>query len=242
VNGSNTISFESKDTDWKIVKGSDADAPPPGLGVFTATSAEPPEIKRLASTVAESWLAFAKVVGKFIPFQFTTEAPEKFDPFTVRVRVDVPAKADWGARDDSNGTGLYAVPVTEVAELVVLLVMSGSGCVALTVALSASVPDKVGRRTNATVATAPLVRLPRLQCTTGLPPQLPWLGLVETKVAPDEDVFVSITFDAVLGPLLFTVIVIDTFAAVADVVGADSETATSAGLALRSRTRALRSM
>jgi hypothetical protein len=46
------------------------------------------------------------VVGKLVPFQSTVEELEKFDPFTVSVRVDAAANADWGAIDDSVGTAL----------------------------------------------------------------------------------------------------------------------------------------
>jgi hypothetical protein len=187
-------------------------------------------------------LGFTNTVDRLIPFQFTPEAFEKFDPFTVSVRVDAPANADAGASDDRTGTALYPGPVTVVAECAVLLLASGSGCVALTVAMFVTVPDEVGSRTSATVAVAPLARLPRLQRVIGVPLQLPWLGFTVTKIAPDETKSVSVTPDAEFGPLFLTVIVVCALTPVTDEVGADSETATSAGLAPRSRTRAFLNM
>jgi hypothetical protein len=79
-----------------------------------------------------------------VPFQSTVEALEKFAPFTVRVKVEAPLKADWGAREDKTGTGLKAEPVTAVVEVAVLLAAFGSGWSAFAVAAAVKVPIKDG--------------------------------------------------------------------------------------------------
>ena len=123
-----------------------------------------------------------------------------------------------------------------------MLLMFGSGCVALTVAVLVRSAAEVGRTTSVSVAVAPLGKLPRLQRTTGVPPQLPWLEFTETRMTSGENVSLRVTPDAAFGPLFVTFTVIGVFAPVMDETGAERDTATSAGVPLRSLTIALRRM
>src|SRR6185295_874106 len=106
VNGSKTMSFVSSATVWKTGNGRDLDTPPPGVPLLTLTSAEPADATSAACTMAVSWVLSTKVVGRLVPFQLTVEVGAKFDPFTVSVNVEAPARTDWGARDDRAGAGL----------------------------------------------------------------------------------------------------------------------------------------
>jgi hypothetical protein len=122
-----------------------------------------------------------------------------------------------------------------------LLASFGSADVAATIAVFANTPAEVGTTIKTTVAVAPLVRLPTLQLTCAPPAQLPWLGVADTKIAFAGVPSNSTTFDAELGPSFLTRIVIEVFTPVDDAAGAVRETATSAGVLLRSLTSAFRS-
>jgi hypothetical protein len=74
--------------------------------LLTVTSAEPADPTSAACTMAVSWVLLTKVVGRLVPLQLTVEVGTKFDPLTVSVNVEAPARIDWGARDDSAGAGL----------------------------------------------------------------------------------------------------------------------------------------
>jgi hypothetical protein len=131
--------------------------------------------------------------------------------------------------------------VTEVVELARLLASFGSADVAATIAVLPTPRQKFGTTVKTTVAVAPLVRLPTLQLTCPPPAQLPWLGVADTKRALAGVPSNSTTFDAELGPSFLTRIVIEVFTPVDDAAGAVRETATSAGVPLRSLTSAFRS-
>ena len=86
-----------------------------------------------------------------------------------------------------------------------MLELVGSDVPLVTLALFFIDPVVVGITTMVTVALEPLVKLPRLQDTVLVPEQLPRLEVADTKVVLPGIVSVTVTFDAVLGPLFVTV-------------------------------------
>jgi hypothetical protein len=58
-----------------------------------------------------SWLALPKVVGRFEPFQRTTDVETKLPPFTVSEKAAPPAAAEAGLMPVMFGTGFAAVIV-----------------------------------------------------------------------------------------------------------------------------------
>ena len=66
-------------------------------------------------------------------------------------------------------------------------------------------PATSARTTRRTVALSPTPRVPRLHVTVCDPPQLPWLGDVEIRVAIDGTRSVTVTLGALAGPSLVTV-------------------------------------
>jgi len=92
--------------------------------------------------------------------------------------------------------------------LAVLSDVSVSISLLATLAVLVIVPAVLGVTMIVMVALAPLASVPRLQVTV-LPDrlQLPWLDVTETNVTLDGSVSLTLTFVAVPGPLLMTVIV-----------------------------------
>ena len=82
--------------------------PPPGVGVITVMAAVPAACRSVAEIAALSWVALTNVVGRFAPFQRTTELAAKFEPVAVSVRPAAPWAAPAGEIDASDGTGLFA--------------------------------------------------------------------------------------------------------------------------------------
>lgn len=88
-----------------IVNVSDPDVPPPGGGVVTDTCAVPTAATSAAPIVARSCVPLTNVVGRAPPFQFTTDAAVKPDPFTVSVTPPEPATAVDGGSYVATGAG-----------------------------------------------------------------------------------------------------------------------------------------
>jgi hypothetical protein len=86
-----------------------AEVPPPGVGVTTVTAAVPPLAMSLAGIWAVSCVALANVVDTGVPFQFTTDAETKLDPFAVKVNPLPPGAAVVGLIEVSAGAGFAAV-------------------------------------------------------------------------------------------------------------------------------------
>src|SRR5437867_8648753 len=78
------------------VKATEFETPPPGDGLKTVTGKLPGLAMSPAVMEAVNWLALPKVVGRFEPFQRTTDAETKLLPFTVSVKATPPAVADVG--------------------------------------------------------------------------------------------------------------------------------------------------
>jgi hypothetical protein len=88
-----------------IVSASDADVPPPGGGVVTDTCALPTAATSADGIVAASCVLLRNVVARGLPFQFTTDADVKPDPFTVSVNPAPPATVLDGDSEVATGTG-----------------------------------------------------------------------------------------------------------------------------------------
>jgi hypothetical protein len=87
-----------------------------------------------------------------------------------------------------------------------LLLVTGSGTPALTLAELVIVPTLFGTSTIVTVADMAVLNVPRLQVIVLVPLQDPWLEVTDTKVMPGGSVSLRDTFVAVAGPSLWTVI------------------------------------
>ncbi len=83
--------------------------PPPGAGLSTLTVAVPAVLSKVEATAALRLLLLTKVVGRAVPFQFTTEPEMKLLPDTVRVMAAEPAVAEAGDMEARAGTGLVVV-------------------------------------------------------------------------------------------------------------------------------------
>ena len=98
-----------------MVKIDARDVPPPGGGFVTVTCTVPAAAISDAEINAVIWVAFTRVVGRALPFQFTTELPVKFAPFTVRLNAGPPEVTLWGAIEANvgmgfGGTGFFLLP------------------------------------------------------------------------------------------------------------------------------------
>jgi hypothetical protein len=87
------------------------DVPPPGAGFTTVTELVPALATLPEGTVAVRTVEETKVVARLLPFQLTVDEVIKFVPFTVRVKVEVPALVEVGLRDVVVGEGLVIVRV-----------------------------------------------------------------------------------------------------------------------------------
>ena len=94
-----------------IVKLPAAEAPPPGVGVFTDTLTSPPGDISEAGMTAASWVALTKVVVSVLPLKLTVDVETNPEPFTVRVKA-APAGACVGVRLLIEGAGLLTVIVS----------------------------------------------------------------------------------------------------------------------------------
>src|SRR3954447_1343835 len=88
-----------------IVHVSNPDVPPPGGAVVTDTCAMPTAATSALPIVVRSSVALTNVVARAPPFQFTTEAAVKLDPFTVSVNPLRPTTAVDGDSELTTGTG-----------------------------------------------------------------------------------------------------------------------------------------
>jgi hypothetical protein len=99
------VAFTDRVGGGTIVKSSDDDVPPPGGGVETETSADPTEATSLAAIAAVNCVLLTNVVGRALPFQFTTDEDAKPDPLTASVKPAAPATPLEGASEFTAGTG-----------------------------------------------------------------------------------------------------------------------------------------
>src|SRR2546422_424359 len=82
------------------------DDPPPGLGETTVTDAMPAVAISVRAMAARSWVLLTTVVGRGLPFHWTTDPATKWLPVAVSVTPVPPAVALLGERELSVGTGL----------------------------------------------------------------------------------------------------------------------------------------
>lgn len=94
-----------------IVKLAAPELPPPGVGLKTVTFAVPAEAASAAVMLADNCVLLAKVVVRSLPFQRTTEFATNPVPFTIKVKVLVPAVTALGLRLVIVGAGLLIVKV-----------------------------------------------------------------------------------------------------------------------------------
>src|SRR6266567_3962442 len=91
---------------WLMVKAILPEVPPPGAGLNTITWAVPATAMSAVLMAACSCVPLTYVVVRLVPFQYTTEPFINPFPFTVRVKAPVPAVADEGDNEVSDGAGL----------------------------------------------------------------------------------------------------------------------------------------
>jgi hypothetical protein len=76
---------------WVIVKVCEVLVPPPGAGVVTVIGTPPGDVSRsLAGMAAVTCPEFTNVVGRALPFQFTTVVDPKLVPLAIRLKPDPP--------------------------------------------------------------------------------------------------------------------------------------------------------
>ena len=93
----------------------------------------------------------------------------------------------------------------EAFEVEVLFVVSGSGSVAVMVAVLLTVPGVVAVATSVRVAPVLRVNVPRLPVMMpAMFVALPWLGVTETKVRPAGNALLKMMPVAAVGPVLVT--------------------------------------
>ena len=93
-------------TGFVMLKGTAAEAPPPGAGFVTVTEAVPAVASRLAGILALSAVAPLYVVASDEPFHMTAEVERKLLPDRVTVVSPLPTCAELGVSEVSAGTGL----------------------------------------------------------------------------------------------------------------------------------------
>ena len=74
----------------------EVEVPPPGAGVKTVTVALPKAAISFAEICAVIWVLLTNVVGRLLPFHWTTEVGTKPVPVTVSVKVEPPTLALTG--------------------------------------------------------------------------------------------------------------------------------------------------
>jgi hypothetical protein len=74
------------------------EVPPPGVGFVTVMEAVPVAAMSVAGIAAVRRELLTKVVGRGLPFQFTTEVETKPVPFTVSVNPGPPGPTLGGTR------------------------------------------------------------------------------------------------------------------------------------------------
>ena len=141
------------------------EVPPPGAGLNTVTAAEPLDSISPASMVAESCVGETKVVGRFSPFQRTTDPVAKPPPVTVRVKLDPPRVFEDGLSALIAGNGCVTLVV--VVAVVLRLVFEET---VLKVAVEDKIPPVTGTTTSKRVADSPAGRVPGVQ-TSGVDPE-----------------------------------------------------------------------
>ena len=88
-----------------IVKVIALEAPPPGAGLNTVTSALPEAAMSLARIWAVSIVELTNVVPRGAPFQRISEAVTNPAPFTVKIKSEPPAGTEVGATEVIDGCG-----------------------------------------------------------------------------------------------------------------------------------------
>jgi hypothetical protein len=88
------------------------EVPPPGVGLFTATVAEPTEMRSDDRICAVSEVLDRYVVGTGLPFHKTCELERNCVPLTVRVNAAPPTVALKGEIEVTLGVGLAIVKFT----------------------------------------------------------------------------------------------------------------------------------
>ena len=96
-----------------ILKLTEFDVPPPGVGFVTVTAGVPTVVTSPAKIAAVTCVALTNVVVLGLPPKFTAEVFKKFVPFTVRVNAPEPAVTPVGKSVVTVGTGLFTANSTE---------------------------------------------------------------------------------------------------------------------------------
>src|SRR5262249_59493557 len=90
----------------RMVKVTEVEVPPPGVGVNTLIWAVPEPAMSAAEMLAWSWVFLTKVVERLEPCHLTVEVAVKFAPVTVSVKAGPPATALLDDSEVIEGAGL----------------------------------------------------------------------------------------------------------------------------------------
>jgi hypothetical protein len=82
--------------------------PPPGPGVVILMFAVPETATSAALIWARIWVSDVNVVGRALPFHWTTEDDKKFCPVMVNVNPGAPALTEFGLIEAIAGVGFRA--------------------------------------------------------------------------------------------------------------------------------------
>ena len=172
---------------WLMVKAILPEVPPPGAGLNTITWAVPATAMSAVLMAACSCVPLPYVVVRLVPFQYTTEPFINPFPFTVRVKAPVPAVADEGDNEVSDGAGLVGALMVKPVLVEVPPPGAGLNTVTWTVpaeAISAALMDT----SNCVPLTKVAVRGDPFQFTTEpLTKPLPFTVRVNAAVPPVAD-------------------------------------------------------
>lgn len=100
-----------------MVKVTEFDWPPPGVGFVTVTEGVPEVARSPARIAAVNCVALTKVVVLGAPLKITDEVETKFVPFTISVNPPEPAAAFAGEILEMLGTGFVVALTLKLTEL-----------------------------------------------------------------------------------------------------------------------------
>jgi hypothetical protein len=100
-----------------ILKFTEFDVPPPGVGFVTVIAGARALVTSVAKIAAVNCVALTNVVVLGLPAKFTTDVFKKFVPVTVKVRAPLPAVTPVGESEVMVGAGFVPPVMLKFVEL-----------------------------------------------------------------------------------------------------------------------------